>query len=297
MSHRRFAVTIWKDDRKDITYDSSKVKFLILGKEICPKTKKVHYQGYVETWKKIRMIAVKKIFNDNTMHVSQARDDRATNVNYCKKDKDYIIFNEEICLVEKLSQYVKDDYSDYDLLTKDPETYKNHLDLFRNIKITIEEDKRVNDFINQWDKFELNGMQFLMLNCIEKHNDVRKVIWFYDKVGNSGKSTLCNYLYAKKKCIILNNAKSSDIAYVYNGEPLVLFDIPRNLEGKINYSIIENLKNGRIFSTKYKGKIKFFKCPTIVVFANFLPEFSSLSSDRWCALEISGNVILHKVKW
>jgi hypothetical protein len=47
------------------------------------------------------------------------------------------------------------------------------------------------------------------------------------------------------------------------------------------YSLMESFKNGRIFSPKYESISKTFKPCHVVVFANFIPDHSKLSQDRW----------------
>ena len=60
----------------------------------------------------------------------------------------------------------------------------------------------------------------------------------------------------------------------------------------MNYSVIEHLKNGRIFSSKYESKIMKFACPYIIIYANFMPNKEKLSEDRWDIREISRGVLV-----
>lgn len=64
--------------------------------------------------------------------------------------------------------------------------------------------------------------------------------------------------------------KANDIRYLYNGEEIVLFDIPRTNDYGFNYNgVIEEIKNGRVKSAKYKGKkIRVFN-PVFVGEGNF----------------------------
>ena len=53
------------------------------------------------------------------------------------------------------------------------------------------------------------------------------------------------------------------------------------------YQVIEDLKNGRITSQKYSGKVKYLGAiPHVIVFANWKPNFSKLSRDRWVLRQI-----------
>lgn len=73
------------DDRKD------ELQYLVYGEEICPTTKKLHYQGYVEFKKKVSMKFIKEFFlNNDSMHLSVARGTADQNFDYCSKDGKYI---------------------------------------------------------------------------------------------------------------------------------------------------------------------------------------------------------------
>ena len=43
---------------------------------------------------------------------------------------------------------------------------------------------------------------------------------------------------------------------------------------------MENLKNGRLFSSKYNSRLKLFPRPHVVVFANFAEPENAFSADR-----------------
>lgn len=109
------------------------------------------------------------------------------------------------------------------------------------------------------------------------------VIWVCDIIGHCGKSSLCKYLQATDPDIItMNNGACKDIACALPENPrAVLFDYTRSLEGRVNYSAIEQVKNGLMFSPKYESRSKIFNSPHVVCFANFLPNYDALSHDRW----------------
>lgn len=66
---------------------SKYVTFIVAGREICPKTKKIHWQGYVETNKRIRFKVLKEILG-RTAHIEKARKCALANIKYCLKDGD-----------------------------------------------------------------------------------------------------------------------------------------------------------------------------------------------------------------
>lgn len=83
---RHWAVTFWEDP---IAVEDKKIRYAIYGKEVCPKTEKVHWQSYVEFEAPVSMVAVKKIYEQKTAHVEPRRADREAARKYCMKDKDF----------------------------------------------------------------------------------------------------------------------------------------------------------------------------------------------------------------
>lgn len=61
-----------------------KATYIIYGIEICPETKKEHYQGYMEFDGQIRFGQLKKIFPK--MHIEQRKGTQKQAIEYCKKD-------------------------------------------------------------------------------------------------------------------------------------------------------------------------------------------------------------------
>lgn len=127
----------------------------------------------------------------------------------------------------------------------------------------------------------LKKWQMDLLHDLEKEPDPRKIIWFVDRKGNTGKTYLSKYLLANKKAARFENGRSTDIKYAYKGERIVIFDLTRSQEEHFNYEVLENIKNGIMFSGKYESAMKVFPVPHVVVFANWGPNVEKLSHDRW----------------
>lgn len=116
----------------------------------------------------------------------------------------------------------------------------------------------------------------------------REIFWIWDEKGNSGKTAFAKYLIIKHKACYFNNGKTSDIAFALPKNPkIVVFNFARSNKGRINYMVIEQLKDGICFSSKYESKTKIFNIPHVVCFANFHPEVEALSIDRWNILKIN----------
>lgn len=134
---------------------------------------------------------------------------------------------------------------------------------------------------------ELNFWQQELYNTLMCKPDPRIIYWFYDSRGNKGKSAFSKYCGIMLNAVICNNGGFSDIAYSIPDNPnIVIFDLPRTIEGRVNYSAIEKCKDGAIFSAKYESRMKFFNPPHVVIFANFYPDTSAMSSDRWVIMNL-----------
>lgn len=114
--------------------------------------------------------------------------------------------------------------------------------------------------------------------------DKRKVIWFVNPKGGMGKSDFAKHMVLKykDKVAVFPNAKTSDIAYAITDKcEICIFDLPMSIEHNFNYSALEQVKNGMIFSSKYESNMKIFNRPHVIVLSNWGPDKSQLSQDRW----------------
>ncbi|KAK3106809.1 hypothetical protein FSP39_000241, partial [Pinctada imbricata] len=81
--------------------------------------------------------------------------------------------------------------------------------------------------------------------------------------------------------ILTGNCQTTDFANAYKGQRLVVFDLTRDDKPNVNYTLIEHLKNGVLFSTKYQSHVKTFAFCKVLCLANFAPDLDKLSADRW----------------
>lgn len=72
------------------------VRYAIYGKEICPSSGKTHWQSYLEFNKPMRMAAVKKMYDDKTIHLEERRGTRDQARTYCMKDNMFEEFGQWI---------------------------------------------------------------------------------------------------------------------------------------------------------------------------------------------------------
>lgn len=123
---------------------------------------------------------------------------------------------------------------------------------------------------------------------LQNEPDHRLIYWYYDPLGNIGKSAFSKYMYVKYKSEVnvITSNKSNDILTAITGdEKMVIMDFPRCLDVTYTpYQAIEQIKNGFITDCKLKKKARIvcFNSPHIVIFSNAQPDITRLSSDRWC---------------
>ena len=132
------------------------------------------------------------------------------------------------------------------------------------------------------DQFKPNPFQKAMIEELSQEPHPRHIYWVYDKAGHSGKSRLAKYLQCEMGAIELAG-REVDIAYGYNSQRIVIFDIPRATP-LTNYTeafvCAERLKNGGIFSSKFGSKFKRFHTPHIIFLSNQAPPTGVWTEDR-----------------
>lgn len=126
-----------------------------------------------------------------------------------------------------------------------------------------------------------------IIKIIEAEPDDRKVYWFWETVGNIGKTTFCKYLSAVYGAVPIEG-KKNDILYCaaeFEAD-IYIMDIERSMEDYISYGAIEKIKNGYFMCAKYESKPIIRNPPHLLIFANFKPNIDELSLDRWVIREL-----------
>lgn len=125
--------------------------------------------------------------------------------------------------------------------------------------------------------------------------DDRKIIWYSDPVGGSGKTSLAKYLAVKYKALVVSG-KASDVKYAVNnlvskGRPprIIIYVCPRTYENFVSYDALESVKDGLFFSSKYESGMCMYPNPHVIVFANFVPNLASMTADRWDLRHLSSD--------
>jgi len=137
---------------------------------------------------------------------------------------------------------------------------------------------------------ELYAWQQEIVDIISTEPDDRTIYWFYDSIGNCGKTQLTKYLCAKHGAMLVDG-KKNDILYgcCEMETDCYIFNFSRSVEDYVSYDSIEKLKDGLYYSSKYESKMIIRNSPHILIFANFLPDMAKLSMDRWHCVNVGGH--------
>lgn len=244
-----------------------------------------HLQGYVELTTNVKLGGMKKWLP--TAHFEIARGSAEDNERYCTKDDTREAGPWRIGELNKTGSGARTDitavkdailngaskrqvFEDYpEILAKYPRFVETALRY-----ATEDARARVTDF-----EAKYNWQQGVLDMLAEEPNS-RQLLWVYDPYGNAGKTYLSRHLVDNCGAFYCNGGKSVDITHAYNGERIVVFDYVRDAKDYVGYGVIEQMKNGIMFSPKYESGMKAFDPPHVIIFANFAPEDGKFSADR-----------------
>lgn len=247
-------------------------RYMVYGKEIGSKEHTPHLQGYIQLKKKLRMLSLKKKIGINTIHLELQRAKNNEDArNYCLKDGDIIEYGEFTKQGSRKIQkdilydqiYNSESWEDVVKLIQSKPSYLNYAKEVWEIKQKNEENKII-PFLGKFYPW-----QQWLFDMIQQRND-RDIYIICDPAGGKGKSYFCGVMEDSFGALCVQPQKANDIRYLYNGEEIVLFDIPRTNDYGFNYNgVIEEIKNGRVKSAKYKGKkIRVFNPVFVGIFTN-----------------------------
>lgn len=275
-------------------------KYAIVAREVGDKTNTPHLQGFFNLRRRLRLTALTKKLK---AHYEKALGTDGENEQYCKKGGDILLeigkpvdvgitklFLHAKELADKLSEggnlsVLLDESQEYVAAYA---RYGSFVDKVADVRCQFLHKQR---FIKRHlDKhLVMYEWQVRLYDILLEEPDDRTIFWIVDNVGGAGKSTFVNYYSARHDSIVFSGGKIEHLAYSYGRERVVFFDLSMEGEWNYLYRFMEQLKNGRVFSSKYKSVMKYFDPPHVVVFSNHLWATGGFSLDRMRLLVIHEN--------
>lgn len=246
-----------------------------------------HVQGYIIFKQQKEFRQAKQLIGPR-IHLEKSQGTPAQASDYCKKDGDY----DEHGTCPQQSQGKRSDWvrlrewcktqtkqpSNLTLFEEFPNLYGRYKKSVREIcNLVIEPDPVALGQPNDW--------QRRLEQQLDGEPDDRHITFVVDEDGNSGKSWFTQYYFLKhqKKCQMLACGKRDDIAHaVDETKSVFILDVPRTGMEFLQYSILEMLKNGVVFSPKYDSCTKIMGHNShVVVMCNEMPDMNKLTRDRY----------------
>lgn len=278
------------------------VEYIIIGKEIATTTGTPHLQGYFKLTERKRFNQVKDLCNTVRISLYACKGTAQQNIDYCSKDGDFEergarpVKEPKKQKMQRIISHLMGGGSKKELV--DSDLCHVYVTNRRKIESTIaeiqDEEKRISMTENvrrqlnlcnykEWEETVIE-----MMNSQYNQSDKRTINWFCDRKGGVGKTEFIEKIRLRSDDVIsFRDDPAPEVKYIYNGQKMVYFDIPRN--AYVNYCLIETIKDGMFISTKYEPKVKFCKRPSVAVFSNIFPDVTKLSMDRWNIYEFEHN--------
>lgn len=216
-----------------------------------------HLQGFIEFINARSFSSVKKALSkndkDKRIHIEKARNAKAAE-EYCKKE---------------------------DTRIEEP--------------IIIDNKKKRRVLYDKLDHVEPYPWQKDVIELVKTEPDDRTINWYWEAEGNCGKTALAKHLCIKyPNKVLYLSGKCTDVKYTImkflendnNDVEILIFDFVRSTEQFISYEALETVKNGIFCNSKYECGMVQYNSPHVIVFANFTPDQSKLSQDRWRIVNI-----------
>ena len=278
-----------------LTRPNPRLQYIIIGQEV-GENGTPHLQIYFQLIKQTKFTTIHNWGGPwGRMYFESARGTHLEASEYCKKDGNFVEIGEIKEMGRKGARSDLDAIKEaikngdkYDTICEEHFNTASRCSKFIKERVQARDSgKQVTELQKHYENFVPRPWQQALLDILTEEACPRKIHWYWEMTGNVGKSYLTTYIGATMNACVLTGGKKVDMAYIFAQKPtdIVIFDLARTTEGEHIldgvYSLAEDLKNGRVVSTKYESKTVFFKIPHVIFFANFTPDMRKWSEDRY----------------
>lgn len=249
LQRRNYCLTSWLEEYE---YDNTTISYLISHRELCPDTQRLHHHIYVEFKKPMSLRAVKRVFNDQTLHVEPRNGNQQQAIDYVIKDtNEYPVIEFGVRKQQgkrndilKAIDMIKQDQSNYDLIEAHPDIYvKYHKGL-----------DKVRQVYDEYNSRTFRDVNVLVLYGTAGTNKTR---YAYDTYG-------ANNVYK------LNTSDKGHVWFDgYSGQSVLLID---DYYGWIKYGDFLTVIDGYQYRADVKGGHTYARWRNVVITSNVAPE-------------------------
>lgn len=258
-------------------------KYHVFGKEEGEEKHTPHLQGFIYFENKKSMKQVLKYFPNHHPHLETMQGTAKQAADYCKKEQNFQEYGEIPLEKGKGGGDIEKERWNQALIDAKAgrideipaDIFLRHYNVIKAIKRDYDVTKPVlpNIILHEW--------QENLLETLKQSPDERLIHIIIDPVGGAGKSTFCRWLIHNLEGVeIFGSGASKDIALAIKKPRVALFDFARCVAEARPWNIVEQVKNGMVFNSKYESGMKYFPIPHVVVFTNQAVEPGKLSDDR-----------------
>jgi len=268
------------------------IDYACVGREV-GESGTPHLQGFLSFHHPRQLSGVRTAFFDGRGHWEPARSPYDAAM-YCKKDGDFIEWGNppsespaggKRSDLTRFQEAVKGGCTDLKRLRED------FPDVCARYARYVSDYVRDQTVVRPPPTHVLRPWQSSLLERLRVEPDSRTINFVVDLQGNSGKSWFSDYYryLFPETTQILNPGKKADMAFALDPNIRVLFvDAPRSKQGEfIQYDLLEDVKNCRVFSGKYESGMKYFGMVHVVVMMNEEPDMDKLSPDRYHIIRVA----------
>lgn len=262
--------------------------YLVFGREVGEEGTP-HLQGFAVFATNQRLNSAKRNLGSQRYHLEAPDGTNLQCANYCKKDGDFEEYGTLPGPVGRTNRF--DDLKEWVVAQPSKPSAKQVANAFPSLYIQYGPVMEWIDHIYPTagpGDVSLRGHQRELEQRLEQEPNDREVIFVVDPTGGTGKSFFVKYMLRKYPDVVqrLSIGKRDDLAYAIDeSKSVFLFDVPRSQSEFLQYSILEQLKDGMIFSTKYQSRSKSLPGNShVVVFMNEQPDRNKLSQDRYVVI-------------